>query len=153
MGYLLHSRWASAAHDDVIKWKYFPRYRPFVRRIHRSPVNSLHKGKWRGALTFLWICAWTNSWADNGDAGDLRRHRAYYDVIVMEDVFFYGQGLRDFMLGSCERFSDCVKPVSFCMLTVPTITVYWLYFIMSTFKLAVNEYVFLGTSRLTISHF
>ena len=88
MGYLLHSRWASAAHDDVIKWKYFPRYRPFVRRIHRSLVNSLHKGKWRGALTFLWICAWTNSWANNGDAGDLKRHRAYYDVIVMEDVFF-----------------------------------------------------------------
>ena len=22
-------------HDDVIKWKHFPRYWPFVRRIHR----------------------------------------------------------------------------------------------------------------------
>ena len=30
-------------HDDVIKWKPFPRYWPFVRRIHRSPVNSPHK--------------------------------------------------------------------------------------------------------------
>ena len=29
------------AHDDVIKWKYFPRYWPFVRGIHRSPVKSL----------------------------------------------------------------------------------------------------------------
>ena len=28
-----------AAHDDVIKWKYFPRYWPFVRGIHRSPVT------------------------------------------------------------------------------------------------------------------
>ena len=37
-------------HDDVIKWKHFPRYWPFVRRIHRSPVNSPHKGPWRGAL-------------------------------------------------------------------------------------------------------
>ena len=27
-------------HDDVIKWKHFPRYWPFVREIHRSPVNS-----------------------------------------------------------------------------------------------------------------
>ena len=27
-------------HDDVIKWKHFPRYWPFVRGIHRSPVNS-----------------------------------------------------------------------------------------------------------------
>ena len=39
-------------HDDVIKWKHFPRYWPFVRGIHRWPVNSPHKGQWRGALTF-----------------------------------------------------------------------------------------------------
>ena len=32
-------------HDDVIKWKHFPRYWPFVRGIHRSPVNSRHKGQ------------------------------------------------------------------------------------------------------------
>ena len=30
-------------HDDVIKWKLFPRYCPFVRGSHRSPVNSPHK--------------------------------------------------------------------------------------------------------------
>ena len=30
-------------HDDVIKWKYFPRSWPFVRGIHRSPVNSPHQ--------------------------------------------------------------------------------------------------------------
>ena len=29
-------------HDDVIKWKHFPRYWPFVWGIHRSPVNSHH---------------------------------------------------------------------------------------------------------------
>ena len=40
----------SMPHDDVIKWKYFPRYWPFVRGIHRSPVNSPHEGQWRGAL-------------------------------------------------------------------------------------------------------
>ena len=38
------------AHDDVIKWKHFPRYWPFVGGIHRSPENSSHKGQWRGAL-------------------------------------------------------------------------------------------------------
>ena len=37
-------------HDDVIKWKNFLRYWPFVRGIHRSPVNSSHKGQWRGAF-------------------------------------------------------------------------------------------------------
>ena len=40
-------------HDDVIKWKHLPRYWPFVRGIHRSPVNSPHKGQWRGALMFF----------------------------------------------------------------------------------------------------
>ena len=70
-------------HDDVIKWKYFPCYWPFVRGIHRSPVNSPHKGQWRGALVFSFICASINGWVHNRDAGDLIRHRANYDVTVM----------------------------------------------------------------------
>ena len=45
-------------HDDVIQWKHFPRYWPFVRGIHRSLVNSAHKGQWRRALIFSLICAW-----------------------------------------------------------------------------------------------
>ena len=43
-------------HDDVIQCKHFPRYWPFVRGIHRSPVNSTHTGQWRGALMFSLIC-------------------------------------------------------------------------------------------------
>ena len=35
-------------HNDVIKWKHFPRYWPFVRGTHRSLVNSPHKGQWHG---------------------------------------------------------------------------------------------------------
>ena len=52
--------WLSICHDDVIKWKHFPRYWPFVHRSHQSPVNSLHKGQWRGALIFSLICVWIN---------------------------------------------------------------------------------------------
>ena len=52
-------------HEDVIKWKHFPRYWPFVRGIHRSPVNSPHKGQWRGALMFTLICARINGWVNN----------------------------------------------------------------------------------------
>ena len=70
-------------HDDVIKWKHFPRYWPFVRGIHLSPVNSPHKGQWRGALMFTLICARINVWVNNREAGDLRRNRVHYDVIVM----------------------------------------------------------------------
>ena len=73
-------------HDDVMKWKHLPRYWPFVRGIHRSPVNSPHKGQWRGALMFSLICAWTNGWLNNPDAGDLRRHRTHYDVTVMAQM-------------------------------------------------------------------
>ena len=69
--------------DDVMKWKHFPRYWPFVRGIHRSPVNSPHKGQWRGALIFSLICAWINGWVNKHEAGGLRRLRTHYDVTVM----------------------------------------------------------------------
>ena len=68
--------------DDVIKCN-FLRYWPFVRGIHRWPVNSPHKGQWRGALMFCLVCAWMNRWENNLEAGYLRRHPAHYDVIVM----------------------------------------------------------------------
>ena len=61
----------------------FPRYWPFVRGIHRLPVNSPHKGQWRATLMFSLICAWTNAWVYNCEAGDLRRHCTHYDVAVM----------------------------------------------------------------------
>ena len=78
-----------AFHDDVIKWKQFPRYWPFAWGIHRSQVNSPRNYQWRGALMFSLICAWRNAWINNREAGDLRRHRAHYDVIVMfaDDIF------------------------------------------------------------------
>ena len=77
--YMIH--WSD---DDVIKWKHCPRYWPFVWGIHRSPVNSPHKGQWHGALMFSLICAWINRWVNNREADDLRRHRAHYDVTVMK---------------------------------------------------------------------
>ena len=70
-------------HDDVTKWKHFPRYWPLVRGIHRWPVNSPHKGQWRRALIFPLKLTGTNIWANNPEASDLRRHPAHYDVTVM----------------------------------------------------------------------
>ena len=69
--------------DDVIQWKCFLRYWPFVWEIHRSPVNSPHKGQWRGALIFSFICAGIKGWVNNRAVGDLRRHRPHYDVTLM----------------------------------------------------------------------
>ena len=97
--------------DDVIKWKLFPRYWPFVREIHRCPVNSLHKGQWRRALIFSCICAPINAWVNNGEASDLRHHRVHYDFIVMlPDIMqtpfsntFYVVQIH-FMLKKCVQF-------------------------------------------------
>ena len=51
------------------------------------PVNSPHKGQWRGALMFSLIYAWINDWVNNRETGDLKRQRGHYDVIVMRYLF------------------------------------------------------------------
>ena len=73
MGFLLCVH--NLNHDDVIKWKHFPCYWPFVQ--------SPQKGQWRWALMFSLICAWINGWVNNREPGDLRRHGTHYDVTVM----------------------------------------------------------------------
>ena len=104
-----------STHDDVIKWKHFPCYWPFVRGIHRSPVNSPHKGQWRGALMFSLICVWINGWISNGEAGDLRRYHAHYDVTVMFfSVLHWHHNERDGI--SNHQLLDCLLNCLFrCM--------------------------------------
>ena len=50
-------------------------------------VNSPHKGQWCGALIFSLICTWINGWVINREAGNLRRHRAHYYIIVTQRKF------------------------------------------------------------------
>ena len=69
--------------------EHFPRHWPFLRGIHRSPVNSPHTGQWRGALMFLW--SWINGSVNNREVGNLRRHHAHYDVIVINVVEYRGR--------------------------------------------------------------
>ena len=92
VGDALLKRQQNLAVGMIIKWKHFPRQWPLVREIHRSPVNSPHKGQRCRSLMFSLICARTNSWSHNEDAGVLRHHYAHYDVIVMG------------MLTECEYF-------------------------------------------------
>ena len=105
---------AGDAHDDVIKWKQFPRNWPFVRGIHRSPVNSPHKGQWRGALMFSLICVRMNDWMNNHEAGDLRRYRTHYDVIVIGALMFplmstYSKSLQRGTWGlNISMYSKCI---------------------------------------------
>ena len=69
-----------------MKWKHYPRYWSFGRGINWSPVNSPHKGQWHGALLFSLIFTWINGWVHSREAGDFRRHRAHYGVIVMNHI-------------------------------------------------------------------
>ena len=70
-------------HDDVIKWKHFRRYWPFVSWIHRSPVNSPHKGPVTRSFGVSLISARIHGWVNNRQTGDLRDVRPHYDVTVM----------------------------------------------------------------------
>ena len=98
-GYRL--RWPqslSARKADSLWWRHqmvtFSASWRFVRGIHRSPVNILHKGQWRGALQFSLICTWTNACVNSRDAGELRRHRTHYGVTLM-------------LLNPCKHATTC----------------------------------------------
>ena len=55
-------------------------------------ISRTKASDWHGALMFSLICVWINDWVNNREAGDLRRYRAHYDVIVMITVSFYQAG-------------------------------------------------------------
>ena len=86
--------------------KHFPRYWPFGRWIHRSPVNSPHKGKWRVALMLSLICVWINGWANSRVRGYLRRYRAHYDFTVML-LLFYVHFITWYIFSAIEPYSTC----------------------------------------------
>ena len=89
-------KWSSMGFQDVVvRWWIScrsPRWRHQMETFSallalcagNSPVNSPHKGQWRGALKFSMVCARINGWVNNHEADDLRRHRAHYDVNVMD---------------------------------------------------------------------
>ena len=57
--------------------EHFPHYWSFVRGIPKASDAKI----W----CFLWS-VWTNVWANNRDAAELRRDRAHYDVTEMCDA-------------------------------------------------------------------
>ena len=56
------------SHDDVIKWKHFPRCEGNTPVTGRFPSQS----QWHGALIFNLICAWTHYCRNNRNTDDLR---------------------------------------------------------------------------------
>ena len=70
-------------HDDVNTWKHFPRYWPFVRGIHQSPVNSLQKGQWRGALDAFFDLHLNKRLSKQSIRWWFKTPSHHYDVTVM----------------------------------------------------------------------
>ena len=52
-------------------------------------MKFTHKGQWNGAWVFSLICTRIQGWASDYEAGDLRRHRAEYDVTLMFLIVLY----------------------------------------------------------------
>ena len=94
-------------HCDIIQWKYFLHYWPFVRGIHQWTVNSPHKGQRCGSLMFFFINARTNDWVNNRNTGDLRCHRANYDVTVMLHTTRQGVDTSWYYMFTGNRESVC----------------------------------------------
>ena len=69
-------------HDDVIKWKHFPRNWPFVRGFTGPGEFPTQKPVTRSFDVFFDLRL-KNGWVNNRKAGDSSRHRGHYDVIVM----------------------------------------------------------------------
>ena len=109
---LVFSDWLSdpsgnEAHDDVIKWKYFLHYWPFVRGFTGHRWIPRTKTRDAELWCFFRSVPWIDGWVNSHEAGDLRRHRAHYDVIVMKlfCVDKVNTMATDFMKWGC--FSIC----------------------------------------------
>ena len=113
------------SHDDVIKWKHFLRSWSFARRIHRSSVDSPHKGQWCRALMFSLICAWINDWANNRDAGGLKGHRTHCDATIMHMATI--QFPRIFPRFNGDDFSLLCFTYSHCLLILLWIASHWVH--------------------------
>ena len=86
--------WKKIIHLSLTKSKHYLRHqKPKIRYWYIMPGwydyaiyhshSVVYYDGWRGALMFSLICAWTHVWADHRDAGNLRRHRAHYDVTAL----------------------------------------------------------------------
>ena len=101
------SMMTSSNHDDVIKWKHFPRYWPFVRGIHRSrwiptqmPVTrsfnvffdlrlnkQLSKQSWGWWFETPWCSLWRH--CNAGNAYDNHILRLVYRYYVFIDISIF----------------------------------------------------------------
>ena len=79
--------WDVFCHDDVIKWKHFPRNWPLCGEF-TGPGEFPSQRPVTRSLMFTLICVWINGCVNNLEAGDLRRYCTHYGVTVMVNTNF-----------------------------------------------------------------
>ena len=89
---------SSRFHDDVVKWKHFPRYWPFVRGI----TGLLWIPHTKASDAELWCFLELNKRLSKQSWGLVRRYHAHYDVTVMLQCCL-GEGPCLF----CTPIQDC----------------------------------------------
>ena len=110
-------------HDDVIKWKHFPRYWPFVRGIHRSPGNSHHKGPVTRSFDVFFdlrlnkrLSKHTCGWWFETPSRSLRRHCDAVSVITSHVYVRGGPNLKVWEL-SYDWTSIVLRSIHFWLCT------------------------------------
>ena len=71
-------------HYGLIKWRHFPHYWPFWGESTGHRWIPLTKTSDAELWCFNFICAWTNGWGNNLDAGDLKRYHTHYECKVSQ---------------------------------------------------------------------
>ena len=74
----------SRLHDNFMRWRWFPRYWPFVRGIHQCLVDIPPKTSVTWALMFPLVLSLTDGWKNSQVVGDLIRHESHCDGILMD---------------------------------------------------------------------
>ena len=77
-------------HDDLLHENISRVTEPFLRGIHRSPVDSPHKGPVARSFYFhFYTCIYIyfNGWRHIGVGGDLRRHNAHVTSLQCEKTY------------------------------------------------------------------
>ena len=91
-------------HDDVIEWKHF--------RVTGPLCGEFTCHRWipltKASDAVLWCFLWSGP-EHNRNAGDLRRHRAHYDVTVMNIGVWDPRGMADEHCACpmCKLTNDC----------------------------------------------
>ena len=95
--FLLLSEYNRASIDNVQKWFHITwwghQMETLSTLLSLCAGNTPHKGRWPGALMYSLICTRTNGWVNTRDDGDLTRHRAHYEVTVMNCLVYRGNFL------------------------------------------------------------